>query len=219
MNTKKSKNYKWIILFISFMLMVTFAISLQSLPPIFDAIIEDISFSNSQAGLLMGAYAIPGIFLPILIAYIASRYSEKSMIVISLIIMIIGLVAFSMSKTFNTLITFRLITGIGATSLVVLAPLLITMFFDDKNMGVAMGVFNSAVPFGTVISANLFGVLGEKFYWRSIILAIAAPVGIVLVISGILISLPKKEKELDGASKESASGLFSNVSLWLLSLI
>lgn len=64
MNYKESENYKWVILFISFMLMLTFAISLQSLPPIFDKIAEDISFSNSQAGLLMGIYAIPGIFLP-----------------------------------------------------------------------------------------------------------------------------------------------------------
>lgn len=56
---------------ISFILMLTFAISLQALPPIFDKIQEDIAFTNSQAGMLMGAYAIPGIFLPFLIAFLA----------------------------------------------------------------------------------------------------------------------------------------------------
>ena len=56
---------------ISFILMLTFAISLQALPPIFDKIQEDIAFTNSQAGMLMGVYAIPGIFLPFLIAFLA----------------------------------------------------------------------------------------------------------------------------------------------------
>lgn len=199
--------------------MLTFAISLQSLPPIFDNIAEDIAFSNSQAGLLMGIYAIPGIILPFLVAFLTSKYNEKSMILISLLILILGLIAFSLSKTFNILLASRLISGIGATILVVLAPLLITMFFDDENMGIAMGVFNAAVPFGTVISANLFGVLGEKIYWRSIILGIAAFVGIVFVISSFLLTMPKK-KEIDSSdSAESSKGLFSNISLIALSLI
>ncbi len=82
-----------------------------------------------------------------------------------------------------------------------------------------MGVFNSAVPFGTVISANLFGVLGGKFYWRSIILALAGFVGLVLVISGIFISLPKKKKQVDTSPRKSSGGLFTNKSLWFLSVI
>ena len=218
---KRSDTYKWVVLAISFMLMLTFAISLQSLPPIFDKIGKDISFSNSQAGMLMGAYAIPGIFLPFLIAFLASRYNKKSIILIALLILIFGLIAFSRSESFSALLTSRLVTGIGATALVILAPLLVTIFFDQKNMGIAMGIFNAAVPFGTVIAANLFGILGEKIHWRSIILAIAVFVGIVFVISIFTLSLPKK-KERDGSKispKESSKGLFSNVSLWFLALI
>ena len=218
---KRSDTYKWVVLAISFMLMLTFAISLQSLPPIFDKIGKDISFSNSQAGMLMGAYAIPGIFLPFLIAFLASRYNKKSIILIALLILIFGLIAFSRSESFSALLTSRLVTGIGATALVILAPLLVTIFFDQKNMGIAMGIFNAAVPFGTVIAANLFGILGEKIHWRSIILGIAVFVGIVFVISIFTLSLPKK-KERDGSKispKESSKGLFSNVSLWFLALI
>ena len=146
---KRSNSYKWVVLAISFALMLVFAISLQSLPPIFDKIQKDISFSTSQAGMLMGVYAIPGIFIPFLIAFLASRYNKKYIILIALLIMIIGLVAFSIAGSFSTLLIYRLIAGIGATALVVLAPLLVTMFFDKTNMGIAMGVFNTAVPFGT----------------------------------------------------------------------
>lgn len=218
---KKSNSYKWVVLAISFTLMLVFSISLQFLPPIFDKIQNDISFSNSQAGMLMGAYAIPGIFIPFLIAFLASRYNKKSIILIALLVLIVGLVAFSMAGSFTTLLIYRLIAGIGATVLVVLAPLLVTMFFDKTNMGIAMGIFNTAVPFGTVIAASLFGILGEKIHWRSIVLGIALFVAVVLVINIFKLYLPKKEtnKEANVASEESSVGLLSNANLWLLVLI
>lgn len=221
MISNKSGSYKWVVLGISFMLMLTFAISLQSLPPIMDKIAEDISFSNSQAGMLMGIYAIPGIFLPFLVAFLANKYNKKSIILIALLILILGLVTFSMSKSFTTLLTFRLVTGIGATTLVVLSPLLITMFFGGKNMGIAMGVFNAAVPFGTVVSANLFGALGERMTWQSIILAIVTFVGVVFLINFFLLSLPDEAEieESGNLPNESLGELSSNISLWLLALI
>lgn len=218
---KRSNSYKWVVLAISFSLMLVFAISLQSLPPIFDKIQKDRPFSNSQAGMLMGAYAIPGIFIPFLIAFLASRFNKKSIILISLLISIIGLIAFSMAESFSTLLIYRLIAGIGATALVVVAPLLVTMFFDKTNMGIAMGIFNTAVPLGTVIAANLFGILGDKIYWRSIILGIAIFAGMVLAINVFKLHLPKEEENLgfNVSSEESSGGLLSNVNLWILALI
>lgn len=218
---KKSDSYKWVVLTIAFILMLTFAISLQSLPQIFNEIQKDISFSDSQAGVLMGAYAIPGILLPFLIAFLANRYNKKSIIIISLVIMIFGLIGFSRSGSFSTLLTYRLVTGIGATALVILAPLLITMFFDKKNMGIGMGIFNTAVPTGTVIATNLFGILGQRIHWRSIILGIALFAGIVMAINIFTLHLPKEEELKDSkiSSKESSGGLLSNVNLWIIALI
>lgn len=218
---KRSNSYKWVVLAISFALMLVFAISLQSLPPIFDKIQNDISFSNSQAGMLMGAYAIPGIFIPFLIAFLASKYNKKSIIHIALLIMIIGLIAFSMAGSFSTLLVYRLIAGIGATALVVLAPLLVTMFFDKTNMGVAMGIFNTAVPFGTVVAASLFGILGEHVYWRYIIIGIALFAAVVLVINIFKLHLPKEEASTEAtvASEKPVGKLLSNRKLWMLVVI
>ena len=62
----------------------------------------------------MGASAIPGIFLPFLIAYLANRFNKKNMTLLALSIMIPGLVAFSLSNSFSMLLAFRLISGMGA---------------------------------------------------------------------------------------------------------
>lgn len=211
--------YKWVVLGITFLLMITFAISLQLLPPIFDYIQEDISFTNTQAGLLMGAYAIPGIVLPFVIAILANKINKKSMILLALGVLILGMIGFSLAGNFVGLLTFRLVAGIGATFLVVLAPLLVTIFFDETNMGTAMGIFNAAVPTGTVIASNLFGVLGEKFLWRNIIQGVALFATLILVVCFFLLRLPKEEDPIGSQDDGVSRGLLSNVGVWSLAII
>lgn len=211
-------SYKWVVLGFSFLLMITFAISLQALPPLFDEISKDIPFNHSQAGMLMGAYAVPGIFLPFFVAYIARKFNEKHIILLALLTLIVGLIAFSFSTSFTLLFVFRLLAGIGATALVVLAPLLVTMFFQEENMGIAMGIFNAAVPSGTVIAANLFGFLSERIRWRSIILGITGFAALIFLLILFFLFLPKKDRE-EEAREEATSSFLGNSSLWFLAII
>ncbi len=218
---KEKESYKWIVLTISFLLMLTFAISLQVLPPIFTYITKDIPFTNSQAGTLMGVYAIPGILISFLIAQMVKKINPKSVIIVGLLTMILGLIAFSLSKTYTSLLIWRLVIGTGATIMVVLGPFLVTMFFDNKNIGIAMGIFNIAVPLGTVLSANLFGILGQVINWRTIILGIAGFVGLVLMIVFFGLFIPKeKEREGSHGSEGKVQAKFKmNIGLWILSVI
>lgn len=129
---QEKDSYKWVVLAISFLQMLTFAITLQVLPPIFDNITKDIAFTSTQAGTLMGAYAIPAILISFLIAYSIKKVSPKTMIILGQIIMIIGLIAFSFSDTYLSLLIWRIFIGIGATIMVVLSPLLVTMFLRTR---------------------------------------------------------------------------------------
>lgn len=218
---KERESYRWVVLAISFLLMLTFAITLQVLPPIFDEITKDIPFSSSQAGTLMGAYAIPGILLSFLIAYSVKKINPKNMIMAALVIMILGLIAFSLSESYLSLLLWRIVIGTGATVMVVLSPLLVTMFFDNKSVGAAMGIFNIAVPLGTVFSANVFGILGQRFNWRSIILGIAVFIGIVLIVVFFALSIKEKEdtkdsKVIEESKFKMSPGLVLLALIWII---
>lgn len=212
--------YKWVILVISFLMMIGFALTLQVLPPLFEHIIKDVFFTNSQAGMLMGAYAIPGIFLPFLVAYLAERYDIKMMVILALIFMIAGLIAFSTAQSFSFLLFYRLITGVGATVLVMIAPLLITMYFDQKNIGIAMGIFNVAVPLGTALAANLFGYLGEHAGWRAIMVWVAVYLGLLLAFVYFALTLSKNQKkDVEALEKVPTKVFGGSLNLWLLGVI
>lgn len=211
---------KWMVLAISFSLMLVFAISLQALPPIFSNITKDIPFSNSQAGLLMSAYSVLGIFLPFVVAFFLAKLDLKKMLIVALSIVILGLVGFSLSSTYGLLLMFRFLSGAGTTVLVILSPLLITMYFGKKNIGTAMGIFNTAVPLGTVISVNLFGYLGLTMNWRSIIGLIIGFVALVFLIVLFFLMIPPKKVENDSKSptirfKLSSSLVFLGM-IWMI---
>lgn len=119
---KKRDLYKWVVLAISFLLMLVFSISLQALPPIFKNIIEDIPFSNRQAGLLMSSYSILGIFIPFFVALLLRKFDLKRILIISLLAVIIGLIGFSLSPSYSLLLFNRLLSGAGTAVLIVLSP-------------------------------------------------------------------------------------------------
>lgn len=211
--------YKWIVLAISFLSTFVFAISLQALPPIFNSIMRDIPFSQSQAGFLMSAYSILGIFIPFFVAFFANKVDLKKMLILALMAVVIGLVGFSLSSSYILLLAFRLVSGAGATILVVISPLLITMFFDSSNIGIAMGIFNTAVPVGTVISANLFGYLVMFMEWRIIITAIAIFTGIILMTVLFTLHLPKDTKTNESKPSNTKLKFNMGLNLWLLGAI
>lgn len=213
---KKRDLYKWVVLAISFLLMLVFSISLQALPPIFKNIIEDIPFSNRQAGLLMSSYSILGIFIPFFVALLLRKFDLKRILIISLLAVIIGLIGFSLSPSYSLLLFNRLLSGAGTAVLIVLSPLLVTMVFDDRTLGTAMGIFNMGVPLGTVLAANLFGYLGLLLSWNTIIIGVACFTILVLLLVWFLLDLPQKEKEDTSPSKIK---LNLGLSLWLLGVI
>jgi MFS family permease len=219
MSAQSRKSGKWVVLAVSFLLTFTFAISLQALPPLFAWLRQEIAFSDSQAGTLMGAYAIPGILLPFLVAVLARRFKQKTLLLAALLLMGVGLTAFSLVNSFPLLLLCRVLAGSGATVLLVLAPLLVTQTFAQQELGMAMGIFNMAVPLGTVVAANLFGALGPLFAWRLLILGIAVWVGIVFILCSLALPAAAAAEVPEEEAAAPAAGPAFNLSLGLLAFV
>ena len=94
--------------------------------------------------------------------------------------------------------------------------LMITIYFDRKNIGVGMGIFNIAVPLGTVLAANLIGLLITYVSWQIIILGIAVFLGIIFIL---LIFILKLDKEADNSAEKLPTQIKGNYNLWFLAAI
>jgi len=213
--------YRWIILALLYfgMLVVTFVI--QVIPPLLPQIGQALRLDEGQAGLLMGLVSLPGLILSIFSGSLSDRYGFKRVASCSLCLIVGGVWLMSMGGNLTILSAGRIISGIGVTALIIALPHSLVYWFRDANIGLAMGIFNTALPLGTILSYSFVGDLAEVWGWRTVmqLVAILAVVNLVLLF---LIYHPLKEERSQPA-RFSISRFFHDMhlgkSVWLLAII
>jgi len=209
-----TKEYRWVILILTYICMLGFAFVFQSLPPILTLVVEELKLSHAQAGLLMSLFALPAIFLSIPGGLLSDYYGIRKIGIISLVIMIVGTLLVALSDVFLNIGLGRLLSGVGAVTLSIVASQLLSQWFVGREIGTAMGIHNTAMPVGTIICLSTFGMLGENLGWR-------VPIFITTIISTmcLIVFLLLYRSASDGRSERKENGgkkgrgIFS--SLWM----
>jgi MFS family permease len=178
----KVESYRWVILVIVYLSILAFTFVFQSIPPILPFILSELHLTYAQSGLLMSLFALPGIFVSLLGGFLADRYGMKPLGTGCFILMIGGTFLVGLGMNLQLLGLGRIIAGIGGLTLSVFLPKLLSQWFKERELGLAMGIFNTGVPLGSVICFGLFGTLGDRWGWRTPVLL----TGIYLFITFIL---------------------------------
>ncbi len=200
---------------VAYSALLAFAFVFQSLPPILTHILDELHLDHAQGGLLMGLFALPGIFLSIPGGWLADRYGVKIVSLISLSLMIIGTLIVASGSSFFTLATGRLISGIGAMTLAVTAASLISTTYRGPKLGIAMGFYNTGMPLGTIISFIGLGAIGENFGWRT-----ALFISLTASLIAMILLIIFREPPVHPRHASLKASLFSmGGSIWLLGLI
>jgi predicted MFS family arabinose efflux permease len=176
---------RWAMLLVIYLAMLAFGIVLQSVPPVLSLILDELGLSHAQGGLLMSFFALPGIFMAIPAGILADRYSQKLITILSLTLMIAGTLLFAMGGSLMVLAAGRIVAGVGSMILLVVLPQLLAQWFAGRELGVAMGVFNTAVPLGTVLALNFLSLLAETWGWRASIWVSAGLSLLALVVAAV----------------------------------
>jgi predicted MFS family arabinose efflux permease len=130
---------------------------------------------------------------------------------------------FAFSNTFLYAGLGRLIAGIGGVTVFIISLQIVSQWFRGAEIGTAMGIYNTAMPIGTLICFNTFGKLGESLGWRMPMFITAAICALGLLAFLILYkpapNLPQKTPH----DSRGITGLFSTLAkmgsaIWLLSL-
>ena len=170
------------ILGIVYLSILAFTLIFQSIPPILPFILTELHLTYAQSGLLMSLFALPGIFVSLLGGFLVDRYGMRPLGTGCFLLMIGGTLLVGLGVNLQILGLGRIIAGIGGLTLSVFLPKLLSQWFKEKELGLAMGIFNTGVPLGSVICFGLFGKMGNLWGWRVPILL----TGIYLFITFIL---------------------------------
>jgi predicted MFS family arabinose efflux permease len=158
---------RWVILGVVYLCSLCFGILVNAIPPILSLVMDEFQLTYAQGGLLSSLFALPGIAIAIPAGMLADRYGQKTIGIISFILMIAGTAIFASGNSFPVLALGRVLTGAGCITLLVLAPQILAQWFTGREMGTAMGIYNTSVPVGAILALNLLAMLGQNLGWRA----------------------------------------------------
>jgi predicted MFS family arabinose efflux permease len=197
--------------------MFSFALVFQSIPPLLTLMREAFAISYAQAGLLMSLFALPGIIVALPGGLISDRFGMKQTGGVAALLMTVGTLIVGTSVTPFQAYAGRVVSGVGGLTLAIVLPQLLSRWFLGKELGVSMGVFNTAMPLGTIISLNGFSLVGERVGWQ-------IPIFITTILSVIallvFLRLFKGPPQKSTGERPHGSGDVTRLGLpiWLLGL-
>ncbi len=146
---------------------LTFSVITPALPDL----ATELGVSRGAIGLVQGAVAIPGIFLAIVIGYVADRRGRRLVAVASLAVFgIAGLGAFFV-RSFWPLVVLRAIQGIGTSGMLSLGVVVVgDLFPPGKERRWALGINSAGITVTAMISPVVGGFLADGGAFRPFLL-------------------------------------------------
>ncbi len=186
--------YRWkIIAAVAFCYLI-YAVVVQNIPPILGILIDTLQISHTEAGVLVSLALFPAIVLSFPGGLLADRFGVRKTGIVSLATMILGTVVVAMGNSYWVLSLGRLIIGLGSAVLVVALPKIITTWFAGREIGLAMGVYHTAFPLGTILALNFAGILAYGLGWQVPIWGSAVLCAVALLLFIVFIREAKSEQ-------------------------
>jgi predicted MFS family arabinose efflux permease len=162
---------RWIILAILFAARGATGFQFQSVGSSAQLLMRDLSIDYSQIGLLLGAFLLPGVIVAFPAGLLGQRFEEKALGLAGLALMALSGVALGYSESFVTALVARIVCGIGATIVVLVATKMTTDWFDAREIVLAMSILQMSWPFGAMLALPIQAVVAQIWGWPAVMIS------------------------------------------------
>jgi predicted MFS family arabinose efflux permease len=211
---------RWLILGVAYLCSLCFGILMNAVSPILSLVMDEFQLNYVQGGLLTSLFALPGIAISIPAGMLADRYGQKTIGIISFALMIVGTAIFASGNSLPVLALGRIVAGAGAITLLVMSPQLLAQWFAGREVGTAMGIYNTAVPLGTILSLNFLAMLGQNLGWRaSAWISAAVPLIALIVFVFLFAPAPGTGQRIQPKGESFLQSIrLAGISIWILGI-
>src|SRR4051812_35675495 len=117
-------------------------------------------------------------------AWAARRIGVKRLYLLSLLIFTIGSALCGVAWSAGSLISFRVLQGVGGGMIVPVGQMIVVRAAGKENLGRVMGVLSTPTILAPIFGPTLGGLLLQAFGWQWIFW-INVPVGVVALVLGV----------------------------------
>lgn len=188
---------------------VTLAVITATMLEIIDTTIVNVALPNIQGNFGVsvdqGAWVVTGyiianvVIIPIT-PWLSERFGRRAYYLTSILLFTFASVMCGLSGSFNELVVWRLIQGVGGGGLISTSQAILRDTYPLKEQGKAQGIFSLGVIAGPALGPLLGGIITDNLTWRWAFF-INIPVGILAAVAVYMVLRnpikPQKDKQLD----------------------
>lgn len=163
------------------------------------SIMRSFNVSTATAEWLSTAFLlVNGVMIPIS-AWLINRFGSKKMYLFAMSTFFSGTIIAAIAPNFQTLLSGRIIQGIGVGITMPLLQTIMLSIFPANKRGAAMGTVGIVIGLAPAIGPTLSGWVVDNLSWRYLFIIIAPIAGVVVLLSCFLIKdvLPTKNAKVD----------------------
>ena len=176
-------------------------------------------FHQDAAGvaLLISCFTLPSAFMTPVAGVLADRFGRKAVLLPGLLLFACGGMGCAFSDSFENLLAWRAIQGLGAAPLGILYGTLVGDFYKEADRPKIMGMVGATISVGTALYPAIGGFLGEMDWRGPLWVSLAAlPVGMLAMC--VPLERPHAGMDWKQYARDSRSIIFHPAAIGLFGL-
>jgi predicted MFS family arabinose efflux permease len=182
---------RWLALAVIFIVRFALGFQFQSAGSIAPFLVRDFGIDFVQVGTLVGLYLLPGAFIAIPGGFFGRRFGDKRVVVGAIILMIVGGVLSGAAETYWFVMSGRLLSGIGASFVIVLASKMIADWFAEKELVLAMSIYIIGWPMGIAAGQAVQAGIAQIHSWNFVFYLTSAILAVTLAAMVLVYRSPR----------------------------
>jgi ACS family hexuronate transporter-like MFS transporter len=218
-----SLRYRWVILGVCWLAFIVVFLQRLSIGPLAPFLKEDLNLTSAQVGLLMSASAFGFMFTAFPAGWLVDRIGVRWMLLTGELVGGIFIASMFTVTTFAQGLVFMALAGLGMGCLASSTTKAVLEWFPVKERATAMGLKQTAVNAGGIITAATLPTVALALSWHYGFLGIGLIAVIIGIVSFVLYKQPPQSVSLDTLEAVTPSGVrpsglevFRSRDIWLL---
>ena len=195
---------RWLILGVLAFARIAMGFQFQAVASVAPFLVTDFGIDYASVGALIGLYLLPGLVLALPGGFLGRRFGEKRMVLAGLFLMAAGGAVSGLGDSYATLVSGRVITGVGVVLQFVLMTKMLADWFGGRELILAMALYLNGWPVGIGLALLTQVDLANTWHWKAVFLASALLSAVTLVCVAVLYRSPPA---LPGAAPSTGSSL------------
>ena len=185
---------RWMILAALFAVRAATGFQFQSVGSVAKVLMQDLGIDYALIGMLLGAYLLPGVIVAFPAGLLGQRFRDKTLGLVGLLLMAVSGIVLGASESFTVALVARIIGGVGATIVALVATKMTTDWFDSREIVLAMSILQVSWPFGAMLALPIQAYVALLWGWPAVMISGALCAGAALC-AFVFVSEPSQQQQ------------------------